>query len=170
MLEGKEEERRGELPFTKPRIKKYVWTRDTRRGFSASRAHTSSGRRHRTHRRRRKGGRKAWLRIHNGIVWLFLSPFPTATLLPHPPSLYRLKLSSSSFPLHPVYPSLSLSDDFSGKVIRVRNEIVNCCEATLKLKGADEMDWKYFVEVSSSRMDREENSNGRVGDGEKWIL
>ena len=103
-------------------------------GFSASRAHTSSGRRHRTHRRRRKGGRKAWLRIHNGIVWLFLSPFPTATLLPHPPSLYRLKLSSSSFPLHPVYPSLSLSDDFSGKVIRVRNEIVNCCEATLKLR------------------------------------
>lgn len=63
--------------------------------------------------------------------------------------------------------SLSLSDDFRRKVIRVRNEIVNCCEATLKLKGADEMDWKYFVEVSSSRMDIEENSNGRVGDGEK---
>ena len=53
---------------------------------------------------------------------------------------------------------LSLSDDFRGKVmIRVRNEIVNCCEATLKLKRADEMDWKYFVEVSLSRMDGEEN-------------
>ena len=30
--------------------------------------------------------------------------------------------------------SLSLSDDFRRKVIRVRNEIVNCCEATLKLR------------------------------------